>query len=162
VPQFKELRYQPDNLGHPHLEALYEHYRPHAGWQNEEQFSDGTLRLLAILWSLLDGSGLLLLEEPELSLHQAVVAQIPLLIDRIQRQTKNRRQIIISTHSDSLLGNKGIDARGVNVLEPGQEGTKIGPVTEVEEKGLEAGLSVAEVVLPRTRPKGAEQLGLFD
>ena len=41
--------------GHPHLEAFYEHWRPNAGWQREKQFSDGTLRLLALLWSLLDG-----------------------------------------------------------------------------------------------------------
>lgn len=161
VPQFKKLRYQTDKMGHPHLEALYEHHRPNAGWQSEEHFSDGTLRLLGILWSLLDGSGLLLLEEPELSLHQAVVAQIPILIDRVQRQAKYRRPIIISTHSQALLDNKGIDSRGVIVLEPSQEGTRIRPVSKAEESGLEAGLSVAEVVLPQTRPKGAEQLGLF-
>lgn len=161
VPQFKELRYQPDNMGHPHLEALYEHHRPHAGWQGEEHFSDGTLRLLGILWSLLDGSGLLLLEEPELSLHQAVVEQVPVLIDRVQRKAKYRRQIIISTHSEALLRNTGIDGRGVMVLEPSREGTLIRSVNEAEKKGLEAGLSVADVVLPQTRPKGAEQLGLF-
>lgn len=162
VPQFKDLRYHPDQMGHPHLEALYEHYRPNAGWQREEQFSDGTLRLLGILWSLLDGSGLLLIEEPELSLHQAVVEQIPLLFDRIQRSAKHRRQIIISTHSEAMLDNKGIDARGVNVLVPDQEGTRIRPVSNAEEKGLEAGLSVAEVVLPQTRPKGVEQLGFWE
>lgn len=162
VPQFKELRYHPDQMGHPHLEALYEHYRPNAGWQREEQFSDGTLRLLGILWSLLDGNGLLLIEEPELSLHQAVVEQIPVLIDRIQRSAKYRRQIIISTHSESMLNNKGIDARGVVVLMPDQEGTRIRSVNAAEEKGLKAGLSVAEVVLPQTRPKGVEQLGLWE
>jgi hypothetical protein len=32
-------------------------------------------------------------------------------------------------------------------------------VSAAEEKGLEAGLSVAEVVLPQTRPAGVEQLG---
>ena len=61
VPQFKELRFATDQMGHPHLEALYTHHRPNAGWQSEEHFSDGTLRLLGLLWSLLDGSSLLLL-----------------------------------------------------------------------------------------------------
>lgn len=161
VPQFKELRYLPDELGHPHLEALYEHHRPNAGWQREEHFSDGTLRLLGILWTLMDGNGLLLIEEPELSLHQAVIEQIPLLVERIQRAAKYRRQIIISTHSEALLSNPGIDSAGVIVLEPGREGTTARRVTDTEAKGLEAGLSVADVVLPQTRPKGVEQLGLW-
>ena len=61
VPQFKELRFKPDEVtGRPHLEALYEHHRPNAGWRREEHFSDGTLRLLGILWSLLEGNSLLL------------------------------------------------------------------------------------------------------
>jgi predicted ATPase len=62
-----------DETGQPHLKALYEHHRPKAGWQGEEQFSDGTLRLIGLLWSLLEGDSLLLLEEPELSLNQAVL-----------------------------------------------------------------------------------------
>ena len=160
VPQFKELRFEQDSVtGKWHLEARYEHYRPKAGWQREDQFSDGTLRLLGILWSLLEGNSLLLIEEPELSLHQAVVEQIPALIERIQRASKQRRQIIISSHSEALLSNKGIDERSVVVLEPSHEGTKSRAVNDAEREGLKAGLSVAEVVLPQTRPKRIEQLG---
>lgn len=163
VPQFRELRFHPDELTHrPHLEALYEHHRPKAGWQREEQFSDGTLRLLGLLWSLLEGDSLLLLEEPELSLNLAIVEQIPLLINRIQRQAKHRRQVIISTHSEALLNNPGIDGRGILVLEAGSEGTRIRTIDQSERVSLEAGLSVAEVVLPKVRPQGAEQLGLWD
>lgn len=163
VPQFRELRFHPDEVTHrPHLEALYEHHRPKAGWQREEQFSDGTLRLLGLLWSLLDGDSLLLLEEPELSLNLAIVEQIPLLINRIQRQAKHRRQVIISTHSEALLSNPGIDGRGVLVLEASSEGTHIRTIDQGERISLEAGLSVAEVVLPKVRPQGAEQLGLWD
>jgi len=162
VPHFKELRFKPDEAtGRPHLEALYEHHRPNAGWQREDHFSDGTLRLLGILWSLLEGNSLLLLEEPELSLHQAVVEQIPLLIHGLQRGSITRRQIIISTHSQAILGNEGIDAQGVVVLEPGQEGTHVRPVSEAEQQGLDAGMSVADVVLPQTRPKCAKQLGFW-
>jgi predicted ATPase len=160
VPHFKELRFKKDDVtGKPHLEALYEHHRPKAGWQRENQFSDGTLRLLGILWSLLEGNSLLLIEEPELSLHQAVVEQLPALIDRIQRSAKQRRQIIISSHSEALLSNKGIDARSVIVLEPGREGTKPRQVSVEERKGLDAGFSVAEVVLPQTRPGKVDRLG---
>jgi predicted ATPase len=160
VPHFKELRFDKDKVtGKPHLEALYEHHRPNAGWQREDQFSDGTLRLLGILWSLVESGPMLLIEEPELSLHEAVVEQLPALIDRIQRTVKQRRQIIISSHSEALLSNKGIDAQSMVVLEPSQEGTVVRPVNDAERKGLEAGLSVAEVVLRQTRPKKIEQLG---
>jgi predicted ATPase len=160
VPQFKELRFKKDDItGKPHLEALYEHYRPKAGWQREDQFSDGTLRLLGILWSLLEGNSLLLIEEPELSLHQAVIEQLPALIDRVQRAGKQRRQIVVSSHSETLLSNKGIDARSVVILEPSHEGTIARTVNKAELKGLNAGFSVAEVVLPQTRPKKIQQLG---
>lgn len=162
VPQFKELRFKPDEVTRrPHLEALYVHHRPNAGWQSEEHFSDGTLRLLGILWSLLEGNSLLLLEEPELSLHEAVIEQIPLLIHRIQKSTKQRRQVIISTHSGRMLENKAIDPHGLVVLELGPEGSQVRTVNEAEQKGLDAGLSIADAVLPQTRPKKPEQLGLF-
>lgn len=113
------------------------------------------------MWSLLDGDSLLLIEEPELSLHEAVVEQVPLLIDRVQREAKHRRQIIISTHSESLLRDVAIDAKSIVILDPAREGTTIRSVSAAEMTGLEAGLSVADVVLPQTRPVGIEQLGLW-
>lgn len=163
VPQFKELRYVADKAnGRPHLEAMYTHYRPNAGWQREEQFSDGTLRLLGLLWVLLEGESLLLLEEPELSLNDAIVREIPRLLQRIQRDKKKRsRQVLISTHSEALLSNPGIDGRGVLLLEPGQEGTTVRPVNAKEALSLRSGMSIAEVMLPKTHPKAAEQLGLW-
>jgi predicted ATPase len=163
VPQFRELRFIKDGVtGRPHLEAMYSHYRPNAGWQGEEQFSDGTLRLLALLWALADGESLLLLEEPELSLNDAIVREIPSLIDRIQRDKKRRsRQVIITTHSEALLSNPGIDARGVLLLEPGPEGTTVRAVNNGEAVSISAGLSIAEVVLPKTRPAKTQQLALW-
>ena len=77
VPQLKELELWRDVRGTPHLRGKYEHWRPQGAWQTEEQFSDGTLRLMGLLWAVLDGSGPLLLEEPELSLHPEVVRFIP-------------------------------------------------------------------------------------
>ena len=163
VPQFKELRYVADKInGHPHLEAMYSHYRPNAGWQREEQFSDGTLRLLALLWVLLEGDSLLLLEEPELSLNDSIVREIPHLLSRVQRDKKKRsRQVLITTHSEALLSNPGIDGRGVLLLEPMPEGTKVRMVSPEEGLGLKHGLSVAEVVLPKTHPETASQLGFW-
>jgi predicted ATPase len=71
--------------------------------------SYGTLRLLGLLWSLLEGDSLLLLEEPELSLNVGVVSKLSPLIYRLQRQKK--RQVIISTHSLELLSDKGIGGK---------------------------------------------------
>jgi predicted ATPase len=164
VPQFKELRFNPDKVnGRPHLEAMYTHYRPNAGWQREDQFSDGTLRLLGLFWVLLEGDSLLLLEEPELSLNDAIVREIPRLLHRLQRDRKRRaRQVLISTHSEALLSNPGIDGRGVLLLEPVGEGTKIRAVNEQEMIALQSGLSIAEVLLPKTHPTAADQLGLWE
>ena len=161
VPQFKQLDFKPDALGHPHLRALYEHHRPKAGWQSEEQFSDGTLRLLGLLWALLEGDSLLLLEEPEISLNDAIVRQIPLMLSRLQRTKKVKRQIILSTHSEALLSNPGIDGRGVILLETSPEGSSARTVNEDESLDIRAGLSVADVMLPKTRPTTINQLGLW-
>lgn len=160
VPQFRELRFEKDDLGQPHLKALYAHHRPNAGWQSEEHFSDGTLRLLGFLWALLADDSLLLLEEPEISLNDAIVKEIPLMLKRVQQGKKTRRQILLSTHSEALLSNEGIDGRGVVVLEPGPDGTTARTITDEEATALRSGLSIAEVVLPKTRPVTVDQLGL--
>jgi predicted ATPase len=162
VPQFEQLEFVKDEVtGRPHLKARYAHHRPNAGWQREDQFSDGTLRLLGLLWSLLESNSLLLLEEPELSLNDAIVKQIPLMLQRVQREIKRKRQVIITTHSEALLSNPGIDARGVLVIEPGPNGSTVRELKDDEVGAIKDGLSVAETVLPSTRPKSAEQLGLW-
>ena len=161
VPQFQQLAFEQDEItGRPHLKVRFKHFRPNAGWQREEQFSDGTLRLLGLLWALLDGSSLLLLEEPELSLNSAIVAEIPSMILRIQRQSKRRRQILISTHSEALLSNPGIDAAGVLLIEPGENGSTIRGINTTEREAVLDGFSVAEVVLPSARPRSVKQLSL--
>lgn len=161
VPQFEDLRFVKDEMGHPHLEARYAHHRPHAGWQSEEHFSDGTLRLFGLLWALLEGSSMLLLEEPEISLNDAIVKEIPLIVDRLQRNRKTKRQVVLTTHSDALLSNPGIDERGVVILESNKQGTTGRPLDASEKLALSTGLSIAEVVLPKTRPSKVNQLGLW-
>lgn len=163
VPQLQQLRFERDgDTGQPHLAALYSHWRPKAGWQMEDQFSDGTLRLIGLLWALLDSDSLLLLEEPELSLNSGIVSHLAPLIYRLQKQRK--RQIFISTHSEALLSDIGIDGREVLIISPSPEGStaKIASAVEDVRPLLEAGLSVGEVVLPRNKPKNIIQLGLFE
>jgi predicted ATPase len=161
VPQFKDLVLKTDERGTPHLEVVHEHWRPNAGRQREDQFSDGTLRLIALLWSLMDGDSPLLLEEPELSLHSAIVKQLPSVISCVQRQ--RGRQVFISTHSRELLADRGIGGEEVLLLTPGREGTTVELSTSRKEirSLLEAGLSVAEAAHPKTAPERVAQLSLF-
>ncbi|TAN38782.1 MAG: chromosome segregation protein SMC [Nitrospirae bacterium] len=162
VPELKNLTDTPDERGMPHLEAIYEHWRPNAGRQREDQFSDGTLRLIGLLWMLLEGAGLLLLEEPELSLHSAVVSKLPALIWRLQRPRK--RQVILSSHSTELFGVRGIRPEEVALLKPhGSEGTVVSLASDKEEIRLllEGGMTIADAVLPLTAPSNVDQLDLF-
>lgn len=162
VPQLKNLTDTKDEAGVPHLEAVYEHWRPNAGRQREDQFSDGTIRLIGLFWSLLEGDSPLLLEEPELSLHSGIVSKLPGLFYRLQR--KRRRQVLVSTHSWDLLSEKSIGGEEVVLLTPNPEGTKVelaGSVAEVR-AALDAGLSIADAALPRTAPPGLHQLDLFE
>ncbi len=158
VPQLKELKMVTDKMGRPHLEAIYKHWRPRGARQQEDQFSDGTLRLIGLLWCLLEGHSPLLLEEPELSLNDAIVERIPILIERLQR--KRMQQVFMTTHSYSLLANPGIDGRDVLILETGTEGTQVRGISEEEAVLLKSGLSIAEVLLPKARPESAEKITL--
>jgi hypothetical protein len=94
-------------------------------------------------------------------LHPEVVRYIPQMMERVQR--KHARQILISTHSSDLLRDEGIAPNEVLLLIPSPEGTKVTTGMEIPEVKhlLEAGLTVAEAVLPHTRPPKAEQLTLF-
>lgn len=161
VPQFKQLEYEQDPVtGSPHLRANFEHWRVHGSWQREDQFSDGTLRLLGLLWALQDGDGLLLLEEPELSLNDAITEHIPLLIDRVLRKRRSGRQVLISTHSDNLIAAVG-DPSAILLIEPGPNGSTVRGADARETEEMTHGLNAAEVMLPRTRPNALDQLGLF-
>ena len=164
VPLFSELRFEQDAVtGLWHLEASFTHWRAHGSWQKEDQFSDGTLRLIGLLWALQEGDGLLLLEEPELSLNDGIVQHIPLMIDRVLRGLKKpaaARQVLISTHSEVLLS-QVTEPRSVLLIEPGVNGSTVRQPTPDEQQAMEHGLNPAEVLLPKTQPQSLGQLGLF-
>ena len=67
---------------------------------------------------------------------------------------------MISTHSDALLSDVS-DAACVLLLEPTADGTQVRPPTAQESSLIANGLSVSEVLLPKTRVQNADQLGLF-
>jgi len=161
VPQLAEIELARDDRGTPHLRGKYEHWRPQGAWQTEDQFSDGTLRLMGLLWVAMEGGGPLLLEEPELSLHPEIVRYLSQMFARVQRRTG--RQIILSTHSPDLLRDEGIGLDEVLLLRPGSEGTEVTPAGAFQEIRdlLQGGLSLVDAVIPKTRPARADQLTLF-
>lgn len=162
VPQLQELQFYRNEInGTPHLRGKYDHWRPKGAWQTEEQFSDGTLRLLGLLWATLDGSGPLLLEEPELSLHPEVVRFLPQMFSQMQRRTG--RQVFVSSHSSDLLRDEGIGLDEVLLLKPQPEGTRVVVATKLTQaKALvDGGVPLSDVLLPETRPPKPEQLAFF-
>jgi predicted ATPase len=164
VPQLQSLQLYKDERGVPHLKGKYDHWRSQGAWQTEVDFSDGTLRLMGLLWALLDGSGPLILEEPELSLHSEVASHIPQMMAYIQKsQRKQARQILVSTHSGDLLRDEGIAPDEVLLLIPTSEGTKVEVGVENTEIRhlLESGLTVADAAIPQTRPSHADQLAFL-
>jgi predicted ATPase len=163
VPQFEDLVLEDDELGRPHLKARYKHWRPRGAFHTEDVFSDGTLRLIGFLWAIGErNAGPLLLEEPELSLHDAIVEQLPIMIARAQK--RSGRQTIITTHSEAMLNDTGLGLDEVHRLVPTDNGTEIetarhnARVRNLVEKGL----NVGEAVMPEVRPSSIDQLSSFD
>jgi len=161
IPQLQEIELWRDARGMPHLRGKYEHWRAQGAWQTEGQFSDGTLRLMGILWAVMDGQGPLLLEEPELSLHPGVVRVLPQMLARAQRRTG--RQVFLSTHSPDLLNDEGIGLDEVLLLTPGRAGAEVRTAGSQQDicALLAGGLPLADAIIPVTAPKQAAQLALF-
>ncbi len=159
VPQLEKLEFVRDkNTGHPHLQARYSHWVSSEETHQEDQFSDGMLRLIGLLWTLLENDSVVLLEEPELSLNLGIVSQLAPLISRMRR---NRRcQVLVSTQSDALLTEQGIDGTEVLMLTPGKEGTVVKPSSDYDDVCvlLKNGFTVGEIALTRH----AEQLDLLE
>lgn len=159
TPQLRELSQIEDSQGRPHLQARFQHWRPQGAYQDESQFSDGTLRLIGLLWALQEKAGPLLLEEPELSLHEAIVRRLAPFIHRAQRA--QGRQVLLSTHSVDLLADQGIAPEEVVLVQPTDDGSKavLGVALPDVRELMQSGIPASEAILPRTRSR---QLLLFD
>ena len=157
VPQLEEITFERDPIsGQPHLRARFDNWRANDVWQREDQLSDGTLRLIGLFWSLLERGGPLLLEEPEISLNRDIVRRLPPLIYRLSvpirrrrgdERHRERRQVILTTHSPDLLSDPGIDGWGVLCITPGKNGSMVKPLAADPpiRKMLEAGVMPSEV-----------------
>ena len=163
VPRLEQLEFIRDReTGRPHLQALYTHWRPRAGIQREDQFSDGTLRLIGMLWTLLEGESLLLLEEPELCLHSGIVNRLAALMFRMQRNTG--RQVLISTHSAVLLSDPDIEREEVLLLKPVHEGSDVAMAGDIRDALLllERNVAPDRAASGRTLDVSHNQMNLFE
>lgn len=110
---------------------------------------------MSILWLLQERStSPLLLEEPELSLNENIVAQLPAIIDGVRIKSRVSRQVIITTHSEALLSNTGIDPKGIIVIVPSSDGSLLRSINSEEQLAIESGFSASEAVLQNARKTG--------
>ena len=155
VPGFETLRLEVDKAGQPHLIAGYRNWRRNPSEQNETDFSDGTLRLIGLLWTIISSpanGGVLLLEEPELSLNAAVVQKLASLLAMAQRGAS--MQVILSTHSPELLDDEGIRPGEVLVLQVTSDATVANQLSEIAEveAQISADLPLSDVVAELINP----------
>ena len=149
VPEFETLRLEVDAAGRPHLVAGYRNWRESPARQSEADFSDGTLRLIGLLWTLVSApanGGALLLEEPELSLNSAIVKTLPTVLATAQRDRS--MQVLLSTHAPELLDDEGVSPSEILVLRVTGDGTTASLLSDIDEIGdeLEAELPVSDIV----------------
>jgi predicted ATPase len=149
VPEFQTLSLEVDPAGRPHLVAGYKNWRETLARQTEADFSDGTLRLIGLLWTLISSpanGGVLLLEEPELSLNSAIVRMLPTVFATAQRD--RTLQVVLSTHAPELLDDEGVLASEILVLQVTADGTRADLLSNIPSVAgrLAAELSHSEVV----------------
>lgn len=80
---------------------------------------------------------------------------------RVQR--RNHRQVLLSTHSPELLQDEGIGLDETLLIAPQPAGATVTSAASRFEirQLIEAGFSLADAVIPQTRPDRADQLALF-
>lgn len=104
VPEIPNLSYQRMGLGTELVFYSDTPVRGASGVYSHEQFSEGTLRLLGLLFDLATlprATSIVLIEEPETFLQASVVRSLPSLLAEV---AMNRDvQMVISTHSPELI-----------------------------------------------------------
>lgn len=149
VPGFESLSLEVDAAGQPHLVAGYRNWRSSPAQQDEADFSDGTLRLIGLLWTVVSAptkGGILLLEEPELSLNAAIVRKLPTLLALSQRDSG--MQVVLSTHAPELLDDEGVAPDEILVLQVTADGTSATPLSQIDAVAdeLAAEIPASEIV----------------
>lgn len=161
VPQFESLSIDVDSAGRPHLKAGYRNWRSTLANQTEADFSDGTLRLIGLLWALVkipSQGGTLLLEEPELSLSSEVVRVLPSVLAQAQRSKD--AQIILTTHAPELIDDEGVDPSEVLVLQVSDDGSAGFVLTERPDlvDDINDGIPASDAIRPYVTPEKLSDL----
>ena len=91
-------------------------------------------------------AGVLLLEEPELSLNSAIVKVLPSMFAMAQRS--NDLQIVLSTHAPELLDEEGINPKEILVLQVTDDGTTANLLSSISNaiEDIEIGLPVSDAI----------------
>ena len=117
VPEIPNLSYQRMGLGTELVFYSDTPVRGASGVYSHEQFSEGTLRLLGLLFDLATlprDTSVVLIEEPETCLQASVVRSLPSLLAEV---AMNRDvQMVISTHSPELIDSELVLPSQVLVL----------------------------------------------
>ena len=104
-----------------------------------DQFSEGTLRLLGILFDLATlprSTTLVLLEEPETFLQPSVVRSLPSFLAEVAYN--KQIQMVITTHSPELLSDETIGTDQVLLLRTTEKGTTGELLSESEDPRIRA------------------------
>ncbi len=120
--------------------------------------SDGTLRVLGLLAAVFQQPtpSLLVIEEPELTVHPGAIGAVLDLV----RHASRMMQVVVTTHSPEVLDAKWIDERQLRIAE-WQDGTsRIAKVSEVTRRALQEHVMGAGELL-RSNALEAAQVPVF-
>lgn len=155
-PHFGHFRFERDRVtGKAHLHYKHRNWRKYPTNQNEQQLSDGELRLIGLIFALLEKNKLIMLEEPEIHFNEGIVSNLPGIFAQaaISAKSDSASQIMLTTHSRTLLTDEGIDGKEVLLLTDDNGKTKVALATDDSfiVNDLKAGLTIADTVLPRAQ-----------
>lgn len=119
--------------------------------------SDGTLRAFALILAIFqqDKPSLILVEEPEASLHPAATGAV---LDLLRHASK-QMQVIVCTHSPEILDAKWIEDKHLRVVTWQKGTTAVSKISETSRKALQQHLMGAGELL---RSEALEASNLFE
>lgn len=162
IPMLENFKITLDKKsGKPHIEIKLKEHNGHGAVMREDQLSDGTIRLIALLWICHEISGdPVIIEEAELSFNDGIVEDLSVLFEKSLRQSKRGGQIFVSTHNGWLLSNPGINADGLIIIKPSNGVSTAEKMTEQEWRVIEAGFPPYDAVFTSVEKASKINLGL--